>query len=394
MIGNLMIKKVFPILALSMFSSTLGIGIVMPLLPLYINEMGATGVWLGVIVSSYAISNAISVPIAGRLSDIKGRKIFLTTGLFAYSLISLGYIYSPTVYLLTLVRFIHGIAGAMTIPVAIAYLGDLSPKNEEGKWMGFANAAFFSGFGFGPLMGGLVTEKFGMNTAFLIMAGLNMLSFLIVLLFLPRVQERIQREEFNLSLKDMSASGVVRGLLTIRVGEALGRGSMFTFMPIFGVAIGLSVSLIGVLVSVNVLSITLFSPAAGLLADRFSRRTLAVLGISGFGVLILLIPLAGNFWQMLIILLAQGLVVSVYVSATNAIGVDEGRKYGMGSVMSVMFLGMGIGMGIGPIIAGWIEGMSGLNAVFYWGGLICLVGTILFFLFTRHYRERKELTEI
>jgi MFS family permease len=386
-----MIKKVFPILALSMFSSTLGIGIVMPLLPLYITEMGATGVWLGVIVSSYAISNAISVPIAGRLSDIKGRKIFLTTGLFAYSLISLGYIYAPTIYLLAIVRFIHGIAGAMTIPVAIAYLGDISPKNEEGRWMGFATAAFFSGFGFGPLMGGLVTEHFGMNTAFIIMAGLNMLSFIIVLLFLPKVQERIKGEEFNLSLKEMSASSVVRGLLTVRMGEALGRGSMFTFMPIFGVAIGLSVSLIGVLVSVNTLSITLFSPVAGLIADRFSRRTLAVLGISGFGLLILLIPFAGNFWQMLIILLAQGLVVSVYVSATNAIGVDEGRKYGMGSVMSVMFLGMGIGMGIGPIIAGWVEGMIGLKAVFYWGGLICLVGTALFFLFTRNYRDRREL---
>ena len=388
-----MIKKVFPILALSMFSSTLGIGIVMPLLPIYITEMGATGIWLGVIVSSYAISNAISVPIAGRLSDTKGRKIFLTTGLFAYSLISLGYIYAPTVYLLATVRFIHGIAGAMTIPVAVAYLGDLTPQNEEGRWMGFANAAFFSGFGFGPLLGGIVTEHLGMNTSFLIMAGLNMLSFLIALFFLPKVAERKAGEEFSLSIRDMGASRVVRGLLTVRMGEALGRGSMFTFLPIFGVAIGLSISLIGVLVSVNTLSITLFSPVAGLIADRFTRRKLATIGIAGFGLLILIIPFAGNFWQMLIILLAQGLVVSVYVSATNAIGVDEGRKFGMGTVMSVMFLGMGIGMGIGPIIAGWIEGLIGLKAVFYWGGLICLVGTLLFFLFTRSYGEGRELTE-
>ena len=129
-----MIKKVFPILALSMFSSTLGIGIVMPLLPIYISEMGASGIWLGVIVSSYAISNSITVPIAGRLSDIKGRKLFLAIGLIAYSLISLGYIFATDVVMLALVRFVHGIAGSMTIPVGIAYLGDLSPENEEGKW--------------------------------------------------------------------------------------------------------------------------------------------------------------------------------------------------------------------------------------------------------------------
>ncbi len=386
-----MMKKVFPILALSMFSSTLGIGIVMPLLPLYITEMGASGVWLGVIVSSYAISNAISVPFAGRLSDLKGRKVFLVFGLLAYSLISLCYIISTDVLLLVVVRFFHGIAGAMTIPVAVAYLGDLSPKGEEGRWMGYANAAFFSGFGFGPLMGGLVTENFGMNIAFMVMAGLNMLAFLIVLFFLPRVQERKKGEEFNLSLKDMSASSVVRGLFTVRVGEALGRGSMFTFLPIFSVGIGLSISLIGALVSVNTLSITLFSPIAGLIADRFSRRALAILGITGFGLLILLIPFAGNFWQILIILLAQGLVVSLYVSASNAIGVDEGRKFGMGSVVSVMFLGMGIGMGIGPIIAGWIEELLSLRVVFYWGGTICLVGAGLFSWFIRRYQENREL---
>ena len=144
----LMIKKVFPILALSMFSSTLGIGIVMPLLPIYITEMGASGIWLGIIVSSYAISNAISVPIAGRLSDIKGRKIFLVAGLFSYSLISLGYIYSPTVYLLSVVRFFHGIAGAMTIPVAIAF-PRLQPC-QPGKRRQFRNSIALSPYGLFP----------------------------------------------------------------------------------------------------------------------------------------------------------------------------------------------------------------------------------------------------
>ena len=156
-----MIKKVFPILALCVFSATLGIGIISPLLPLYIDEIGASGVGLGVIMASYFISNSLFVPIAGRLSDRKGRKKFLTVGLMMYGLIAVGYIFAMNVVLLSLVRFGMGIAGAMTIPIAIAYLGDLSPEGEEGKWMGYANAFFFSGFGFGPLIGGVVTEHFG-----------------------------------------------------------------------------------------------------------------------------------------------------------------------------------------------------------------------------------------
>ena len=284
-------------------------------------------------------------------------------------------------------RFFHGIAGAMTIPVAIAYLGDLSPENEEGRWMGYANAAFFSGFGFGPLMGGLVTENFGMNTAFLAMSGLNMLAFLVVLFFLPKVKERKQSEEFHFSYREMGASGVVRGLFTLRLGEALARGGMFTFLPIFGVAIGLSIGLIGGVISANTLSITLFSPIAGLIADRFNRRVLSALGLSAFGLFILLLPHTGNFWQLMLLLLAQGLVTSMYVSASNALSVEEGRKFGMGSVMSMLFLGMGIGMGAGPIIAGWVEEIINLNTVFYFGGVMCLAGVALFLWFTRKFKE-------
>ena len=85
-----MIIKTFIILALCMFSATLGIGIVSPLLPLYARDLGATGIWLGIIVAAYSLSNSIAVPIVGRLSDQKGRKAFITFGLLAYAIISLG----------------------------------------------------------------------------------------------------------------------------------------------------------------------------------------------------------------------------------------------------------------------------------------------------------------
>ncbi|MBW2106937.1 MAG: MFS transporter, partial [Deltaproteobacteria bacterium] len=72
-----MIKKVFPVLALSIFSSMLGVGIVAPLLPLYAEKMGATGIWIGTIFAAFSISRAIVMPIVGKLSDRSGRKVFL-----------------------------------------------------------------------------------------------------------------------------------------------------------------------------------------------------------------------------------------------------------------------------------------------------------------------------
>src|SRR3989304_390917 len=219
-----MIKKVFPILALSMFSSTLGIGIVSPLLPLYIRDMGATGIWLGIIVAAYFASNSVCVPIAGRLSDRRGRKLFLTIGLLAYSIISLGYLWADNVTLLTLVRLLHGVAGAMTIPIATAYIGDLSPEGQEGRWQGYANAAFFSGFSFGPLLGGILTEHFGMTAAFLTVSGLNLLAFLIALFFLPEVSRRKTKGDARPSFKEMSTSSMVRGLFSFQMAQSIGGG--------------------------------------------------------------------------------------------------------------------------------------------------------------------------
>ncbi len=120
-----MLKKVFPILALSMFTSILGIGIIVPFLSLYATDMGASGIWLGMIFTGYGLASTIVTPIAGRLSDRRGRKRFLMIGLFIYSLTSLGYIYAVNAPQLALVRLVQGAAGGMIFPVALAYVGDL-----------------------------------------------------------------------------------------------------------------------------------------------------------------------------------------------------------------------------------------------------------------------------
>ena len=157
---NVMIKKVFPILALSIFSSLLGSGIIAPLLPLYADSLGASGVWLGAIFAGFAVSSTISTPIFSKLSDRQGRKRYISTGLFFFGVTSVGFIWASSVYELTLIRFLQGIAGGMIIPIARAYIGDLAPEGEEGKWMGYSNAAFFAGFGVGPLLGGVLAERF------------------------------------------------------------------------------------------------------------------------------------------------------------------------------------------------------------------------------------------
>ncbi|GAH51201.1 unnamed protein product, partial [marine sediment metagenome] len=277
-----------------------GVGLITPLLPLYAQDLGASGTQLGIIFAGYGISNSILTPIMGRLSDRRGRKLFLCIGLAGYAIISLGYVWAATVSQLTLVRVIQGVAGAMIIPIAMAYIGDLSPEGEEGKWMGYANAAFFSGFGIGPLLGGTLAERFGMNVSFYSMGCLCLLAFLVVVIFLPEIGQRKTGEKGRLSFKDMSTSPMVRGLFSFRLVQAVGRGGVMTFLPIFAATyIGLGPALIGVLLAVNMLPMMVLLAPAGRLADRFNRKALVILGNLIYLITLALIPLAHTFWQQL-----------------------------------------------------------------------------------------------
>jgi len=391
------LKKVFPILALSIFSSMLGVGIISPLLPLYAEQMGATGIWIGTIFASFSISRTIVMPIIGRLSDRSGRKLFLSIGLLGYAIISLGYIWATSVPELTLIRLIHGVASGMILPIAQAYVGDISPEGEEGTWMGYFNAAFFTGtwmgyfnaafftgFGFGPLMGGVLTDYFGMNIAFYAMGGLNLLAFLLVIFFLPEIGQRKTPATPRASFKQMSTSSMMKGLFSFRLSFSIGRGILATFLPVFaGIYIGLSPTLIGVLLAVNILLMSLLQVYGGNIADRFNRRVLIVVGSLTNLTYLALIPLGGNFWQLLGICALGGVGGAIALPAASALTVVEGRRFGMGSTIAIFAMAFSIGMAIGPLVGGVIADFANINSVFYFGAAIGLAGTTLFIWFTR-----------
>lgn len=379
-----MIKKAFPILALSIFSSMLGVGIITPLLPIYAENMGATGISIGMIFAGFAISRTIIMPVSGRLSDRTGRKLFLCIGLLSYAIFSLGYVYAGSVSELILVRLVHGISAGMIVPVAQAYVGDISPKGEEGKWMGYYNAAFFTGFGFGPLMGGAMADHFGMNAAFFTMGGLNLLAFLIVVFFLPETRPKRMEAGPRLSFKEIKASGVIKGIISYRLAISLGRGAFIAFLPIFaGVYLGLSATRIGILVAVNILLTSMLGVYGGNIADRFNRRNLIVIGSFANFIYLALIPMAGNFEQLLAICILGGFSGAISMPAISAMSVEEGRKFGMGSTMALLGMAFSVGMTVGPILSGVIADLLNISSVFYFGAIMGLAGTISFIRFTK-----------
>lgn len=383
-----MIKRAFPILAVSIFACMLGSGIVVPLLPLYAESLGATGIGLGVIFAGFAISRTLVTPIFGRLSDRHGRKSFIVVGLFLYAVISPSFIWADTVVQLTMVRFAHGIAGGLILPIAQAYVGDISPEGEEGKWMGYANAAFFGGFGFGPLLGGVVTRYYGMDVAFFAMGGLSLLAFFIALFFLPEVTRKHTASAPSLSFREMGRSRLTGGLFGYRLAQTLARAAFFTFLPVFAaVRLGLGTDLIGILFAVHILLVAALGIPLGRVADRFSRRFMVVLGCLVTFAFMVMLPLASSFPTLMALIILGSIGNAISTPAASALVIEEGRRFGMGSTVAVFTTALNIGMAVGPILAGAIVDFSGINNAFYFGAVAVLAGAGVFVWFTSASRS-------
>src|SRR6056297_3135713 len=173
-------KSILFTLLSALFIALVGIGIIAPVMPIYATELGATGFTLGLIIAGFSLSRGLLQPFVGGMADRHGRKRFLIAGLFIYSLAGYTYTLAYAVSHLVLIRIVHGVGSAMIIPMAMAYIGDMSPQGEEGKYMGMLNIALFSGIGGGPVIGGFFLDIWGQNAAFYAMSALSMVSLLLV----------------------------------------------------------------------------------------------------------------------------------------------------------------------------------------------------------------------
>lgn len=356
----------------------------MPILPLYADQLGATGIWIGVVYGGYAISRAIFMPIIGRLSDRRGRKLFISIGLLISSLVSLTYILSNNMPQLIIVRLVHGAISGMITPVARAWVGDIAPRGEEGKWMGYFNAAFATGFATGPLLGGVITEYYGMSVAFTLMGGLNLLAFVVTTFFLHESGQRKEKDQAEFSFRKMSGSGLFRGLFLYRTMFEVSTNGFMAFLPIYcGIHLGLGTTLIGVLQGASLYLLSLLQIVSGRIADRFDRRRLLIVGSLVNFALLALIPLTSNFWHLLGLVIIRGIGASITMPAESVLSIEEGRRFGMGSTIAALALASSLGTGVGPILSGVFNDLGGIQSVFYFTAGAGLLGIILFTWYSR-----------
>jgi MFS transporter, DHA1 family, multidrug resistance protein len=375
-------RRVFAILFFALFSTITGVGIVVPLLPVYAHSMGATGIYIGLIFGAFSISRTFFLPFFGRLSDRKGRKPFIVAGLLAYSVVSVAFICSAHVTHLIVIRFLQGIASAMIMPVVQAYVGDITPPGREGFMMGLFNMSLFLGLSLGPVVGGLINDLAGINATFAGMGVLSLIGFFLCLMLLPPTREEavVHRRRPLLRWQVILGDRLIAGLFVHRLVYTTGIGVIWGFLPLMAsTELGLSSSRIGVLVMMGVFVSGVMQLPMGKAADHFNRKRMVVIGGLISGIALLGYQHAYSYEYLFAVSVLFGIGGGIAMPALMAMAVNEGHRTGsMGSVIAFLTMAHSIGMFLGSLGAGAMMDWFHLRVAFLASGLLMFTGVTLF----------------
>lgn len=164
------------------FVDMVGLLMVVPLLPFYADDMGAGGLWVGILVSAFSFAQLVSAPLWGRVSDRYGRRPALLVSLAAAAIAYVVFAFAQSLWILLLSRLVQG-AGGGTVGVVQAYVADATAPRDRARSLGWLSAATNVGVAIGPVLGS-ASLSFGRPAPGLLAAGLCVLNIGFAFVFL------------------------------------------------------------------------------------------------------------------------------------------------------------------------------------------------------------------
>lgn len=352
-------KPGLPVVYLTVFIDLMGFGIILPLLPFYAEAFGATGVWVGAILTAYSAAQLVGASVLGRLSDRVGRRPVLLMSLAgsAASLLLSGL--AGSLWLLLAARALAGLFGG-SIAAAQAVIADVTAPGERAKYMGLLGASIGLGFVFGPALGAGLA-RFGFGAAAFAAASLAAANLLFAFLRLPETRGAEQRRHVRSRVDwsnflDALHHPSMGRLLAATFLSTLAFVAMEATFALLGEArLGLTAGRLGfVFAYVGVVMVIVQGGFVGRLARRFGERALATAGALVMAVSLAALPLVPSLRAALGVLaglaVGQGLTTPMLSTLlSRATDADEqGGTLGLGQSLAAA------ARAVGPIGAGWL----------------------------------------
>lgn len=354
---------------------SVSVGILVTIIPLYSNNLGANELTVGFVVSAYAIAYVAASPLWGKASDLLGRKLALGIGMLGCSIVVPLFAVARDPSQIVVIRLLHGFTDASFWVVPTTIVADLHIPLERGIALG--KIGVFQGIGFivGPLLGGLLSQQLNYLSVFYVCSGLTFSMALLVLFGLqetskvhtkrnqstekPQPKFRVAKKYFTRAYFHTGLSAIFFGVIVsqfvLHTGEILGREY-----------------LVGFLLTNYYIVETFIQPLAGRLSDTIGRNNTTLIAFISCALGFLILIFSSSLASFLIaIMVIGGSIGGLYVSLT-ALLMDVALNSQRGLIAGTQNIAWGIGYFLGPTIGGVAAAYS-FSAAY----MLCVVASLI-----------------
>ncbi|KAG0214506.1 hypothetical protein BGX28_001960 [Mortierella sp. GBA30] len=372
---------------LALFTDMVTYGIIIPIMPSIIKDMGGDPTKTGVLVAVYAVGIMSASPIFGILSDkMASRRKPMIIGVSGLLIATILFMLAKTYWLLIFARFFQGVSGGAVWTLGLALMSDSFPASEMGIQMGKSLIGHTMGMLGGPPIGGLLHDAFGPKAPFYFC-----IAFAILVLFClsnlieVRADEvlEIRRYEAEIRERDIANGIEVQEVRTTTVWQLIMTKRMIaavavTTLEAFDLSsleptlpyylrdrFDMTEGQIG-LVFIAFTLPTIISPLAGWISDRYGAKILCSTAVFICGCLMLVLSIPNKpIWGIVLTLVGIGLSTSSFIAPIlgeiSAVVRRSGDKSAYARAFAIFNMSFSFGMVIGPIMAGYIYEKHGFR---------------------------------
>ncbi len=378
-----------------------GLAGLLPSLPLYIEQFGANGQQIGLVMASFGIGLIALRPTMARLTDAWGRKPALIIGLSAIAAAPLAYLLvqlipeftwtlqlgerswqvrSPLL-LMMLFRAGHGLSIAAFVTGYSALIADLAPPDQRGELIGYMSLVNPIGMALGPALGGFLQSGSGFALVFLSMAGIGAVGLLCASVATEpgravpsqSATQKLGRAKFWSLLWLPSIR--VPAIMLLLVGLAF--GSLATFIPLYARESNLAIN-VGLIYTSSAMASFAIRLLVGRASDRYGRGRFISLGLVLYTLSMMVLWWAPSESMVLLAGGIQGAGGGMLIPMVAALMADRSTPDQRGLMFGLCLTGFDVGIALSGPVMGWVADLTSYRDIFAIAGLMTLLGLVIF----------------
>ncbi len=379
-------KKPIFALKLATFVIALGYSLILPVMPFYMENLGAGGRELGWLTAVYALTQTVCAPFWGALSDRIGRKPIISVGIIGYAISLFLFGLASSFWALFIARSLSGILSSATSVASLAYVGDSSSEDERSKNMSQLGAAMSVGVMLGPLLGG-VLAGYSLALPFFTGAGISFIAFILIITLLPESIERSvqshKKESFDFSYLRSMVLGPAGIILMIVFVVHFCQTGLQGITGLYVVdKFGFTTRQVGVvwMVLAGVL-IVVQGFLTGPLEKKAGEKRLILIGIFSKALVSFAMVLTSGFVSVLVVFSLFVVSSAITVPTLNA-SLSKVANEHKGTLMGFASTAGNLSKVVAPLLAGYLY-ESNIELPYIVMGVVALIGVLICFIWIK-----------